>query len=127
MSYSTNPITRPVAAKTKDNKNPFADTVQLTSPDEYERKSRYTKAGIPMTASRKDPRNWSRRCWIIVGAVSVIVLIIIIVIAVVVSKKDSYPNYSKINYSLTESYSGTSFFDKFNYFTGSDPAQGFIQ
>jgi hypothetical protein len=56
-----------------------------------------------------------------------IVLVIVIVVAVVVSRDNRYPDYSKLNYNLVDTYSGTSFFDNFNYFTGYDPAQGFVQ
>ena len=75
----------------------------------------------------RDPRKWSLRCWITTVAVNIICLIIIIIVAVMVSKANRYPNYSKLNYRLVETYSGESFFDKFNYFFGYDPAQGFVQ
>jgi hypothetical protein len=78
------------------------------------------------TYSRSNPKSWSKKCWIIVAAVLVIVLIIIIAVAVTVSRANRYPDYSKLNYSLTDTYSGTGFFDNFDYFYGYDPAGGFV-
>jgi hypothetical protein len=63
----------------------------------------------------------------ILGAALIIALIIIIAVVVVVSRANRYPDYSRLNYNLVDTYSGTSFFDNFNYFTGYDPAQGFVQ
>lgn len=77
--------------------------------------------------SRRNPKNWSRKCWIISAIISVVVLVIVIVVAVVVSRQNRYPDYSALNYRLVETFSGPSFFDDFDYFTGYDPAQGFVQ
>lgn len=83
--------------------------------------------GRGMATSRRNPKNWSRKCWIIVAIVSVIVLVIVIVVAVVVSRENRYPNYSKLQYNLVDTFSGSNFFDNFDYFTGYDPAAGFVQ
>ncbi|KAI8623821.1 glycoside hydrolase family 16 protein [Xylariaceae sp. FL1651] len=72
------------------------------------------------------PRYWRRRTWVIVAAVIVVILVIVIVVPVEVTKANRYPNYSKLNYALKDEYSGSTFFDNFNYFTGYDPAQGFV-
>ncbi|KAL6247268.1 hypothetical protein RBB50_005614 [Rhinocladiella similis] len=82
--------------------------------------------GRGMATSRRNPKNWSRKCWIIVAIVSVIVLVIVIVVAVVVSRENRYPNYSKLQYNLVDTFSGSNFFDNFDYFTGYDPAAGFV-
>ncbi|CAI6096387.1 unnamed protein product [Clonostachys chloroleuca] len=73
-----------------------------------------------------NPRYWTKRIWI--GVVTALVIIIVIAVAVGVTqaKKNAYPNYSQLSYSLKETYSGTSFFDNFNYFTGYDPTHGFV-
>ena len=76
---------------------------------------------------RWKPNTWSRKCWIITAAIVVIVLIIVIVVAVEVTKANRYPNYSALSYNLAETYSGESFFDNFDYFSGYDPASGFVQ
>lgn len=60
-----------------------------------------------------------------VGLVAVV--IVVLVVALVVSRANRYPDYPRLSYSLVDTYSGTSFFDNFNYFTGYDPAQGFVQ
>lgn len=33
----------------------------------------------------------------------------------------SYPDYSPLNYSLQDTYAGTTFFDNFDFFTNDDP------
>lgn len=59
----------------------------------------------------------SKKTWMIIGAVGVAILVIVIVVPVEVAKENAYPNYSAINYTLTDTYSGESFFDYFEYFT----------
>ena len=87
----------------------------------------YDRGGYGKTEySRRNPKTWSKKCWIILSAVVVILLVIIVAVAVSVSRANRYPNYSKLNYSLTDTYAGTGFFDNFDYFTGYDPAGGFV-
>jgi hypothetical protein len=123
----------------------FSDTAHLTNdrPPTYHSEhyghesARYSRAAPTYTSgfygkkdrnlSKRNPKNWTRRCWVIVAVPLLILLIIVIVVAVVVSRDNRYPDYSKLNYNLVNTYSGTSFFDNFNYFTGYDPAQGFVQ
>ncbi|KIW59157.1 hypothetical protein PV05_03630 [Exophiala xenobiotica] len=78
------------------------------------------------TTSRGNPKNWSRKCWIILAVCVIIIVIIVIVVAVVVTRENRYPDYSTLNYSLVDTFSGSSFFDNFDYFTGYDPAAGFV-
>ncbi|KAI1332090.1 glycoside hydrolase family 16 protein [Xylariaceae sp. FL0255] len=82
--------------------------------------------GYEQKSQLSRPRTWSKKVWAIVVSVIVIVLIIIIVVPVEVEKANRYPDYSRLTYSLKDTYSGTSFFDNFDYFTGYDPAQGFV-
>jgi hypothetical protein len=49
-----------------------------------------------------DVREWGKKIWIAVGAIVVLVIIIVVIIAVEVTKKNKYPDYSKLNYSLAE-------------------------
>jgi hypothetical protein len=141
----SNPADRFGARSNRHTKNQFGDTVNLTNgrPLTYfsghygHESSRFSAAAPTYTSrfygkedgslSRRNPKNWSRRCWLILAAVLIVVLILIIIIAIVVSRANRYPNYSKLNYNLVDTYAGTSFFDNFNYFTGYDPAQGFVQ
>jgi hypothetical protein len=73
-----------------------------------------------------NPRYWPKKVW--AGIVTLIVVLAIIVGAVVGvnAKKNAYPNYSELSYSLAETYEGEQFFDKFDYFTGYDPTGGFV-
>ncbi|ORY04943.1 concanavalin A-like lectin/glucanase domain-containing protein [Clohesyomyces aquaticus] len=42
------------------------------------------------------------------------------------TRANAYPNYSKLNYKLEDTYSGPDFFSNFDYFTGYDPSHGFV-
>ncbi|KAK4155483.1 glycoside hydrolase [Chaetomidium leptoderma] len=95
--------------------------------------SSYDMGYSSSSRSRMDPRGWTRKIWLIV--VSVIIVIAVIIIGAVVGvaatrnnggTNSSYPNYSKLNYTLLDTYSGQSFFDKFEYFSTYDPAGGFV-
>lgn len=73
-----------------------------------------------------DPRGWSGRTKVIVGGVTVAVVVGVIVGAVV-GTRNRYPDYTPLQYRLVDDYSGTSFFDKFDYFSAQDPTDGFVQ
>ncbi|MCJ1392920.1 hypothetical protein MMC18_005792 [Xylographa bjoerkii] len=107
--------------RVKNGKGAFDDNINLVSgpppPYEYSTSTR---------GNRWNPRGWSRKSQILSLAGIVIVLIIIIVLAIVESRNGSYPDYSKLNYQLQATCEGSTFFDNFNYFTGYDPAQGFV-
>lgn len=59
----------------------------------------------------------SKKTQVIIGAVGVAVVVIVVVVPVEVVKENAYPDYSAINYTLTDTYSGESFFVNFEYFT----------
>ncbi|KAI0470964.1 glycoside hydrolase family 16 protein [Xylariaceae sp. FL0804] len=89
----------------------------------------YSSINDDMAAGRQAwsrPGSWGKKTWAIVAAVVAVVLVIVIVVPVEVAKANRYPDYSKLNYSLADTYNGTSFFDNFDYFTGYDPAAGFV-
>ncbi|KAI1776410.1 glycoside hydrolase family 16 protein [Hypoxylon cercidicola] len=71
-------------------------------------------------------RYWRKRTWAIVVTIIVIIIVIVVVVPVEVARANRYPNYTPLNYSLSDSYNGTTFFDKFNYFEGYDPTAGFV-
>jgi hypothetical protein len=73
-----------------------------------------------------DPRGWSltRKVSAAVGAV--VIIVAVIVGAVLGVRANRYPSYTKLDYRLVETYSGSNFFNKFSYAT-SDPAGGFVQ
>lgn len=77
--------------------------------------------------SKWDPREWGLKTKLAVAAAVVIAIIVIVVGSVEGVKANRYPNYSKLSYTLKETYQGTGFFDNFNYFSGYDPASGFVQ
>ncbi|TVY13130.1 putative glycosidase [Lachnellula arida] len=73
-----------------------------------------------------DAKRWGKKVWIAVAAIIAIVIIIIVVGVVEGEKKNKYPDYSKLSYSLTDTIAGTSFFDEFDYYTGYDSSDGFV-
>jgi tetrahydromethanopterin S-methyltransferase subunit E len=46
--------------------------------------------------------SWGWKGFAILGTVVVLVIVIIVVVAVEVTKKNKYPDYSKLNYSLVD-------------------------
>ena len=82
----------------------------------------YEKSSKP-AQSRKF---WSKKVVIIASILAVIAIVAIIVGAVLGTRASSYPDYSALSYTLQDTYSGTSFFDNFDYFTGYDPTSGFV-
>lgn len=113
--------------------------------------STYDAGGSSDSGSAWNPKNWTRRIWLIIA--TVIVLIVVVIVGAVVGVRatrdnnggnNSYPDYFKLNYTLIDTCesgwiwllfeihsgvvteadfidSGTSFFDKFNYFNTYDP------
>lgn len=49
-----------------------------------------------------DPRRWGKRVWIGLGIVVVIVLAVVPAVVVTEQKKNRYPDYSPLTYSLSE-------------------------
>lgn len=72
------------------------------------------------------PNYWGWKQWAIAAISFIVILIAIVVGAVLGVRANQYPNYSKLTYSIKDTYSGTTFFDKFDYFYGYDPAEGFV-
>jgi len=74
-----------------------------------------------------DIREWSRKKLILTGAGLIAVIIILVVVIVEETKKNAYPNYTTLNYTLAATYSGTDFFSSnFDYFNTYDPSAGFV-
>ncbi|KAJ5795289.1 Concanavalin A-like lectin/glucanase subgroup [Penicillium paradoxum] len=72
-----------------------------------------------------NPRGWSLRKQILVGATVILALLVVIVVPVEVIQ-NRYPNYTPLHYQLADEYSGPTFFDHFTYFTDADPTNGFV-
>ena len=70
---------------------------------------------------------WLKQRWWIPAIVVVAVIAIAIGVGVSQAKANVYPNYSRVPYTLSDTYAGTGFFDNFNYFATYDPAQGLVQ
>ncbi|KAF1343936.1 concanavalin A-like lectin/glucanase domain-containing protein [Delphinella strobiligena] len=85
-----------------------------------------TNNAAQSSGSKLNPLKWP--LWAkITGAVFVIAVIVgIIVGAVVGTKKESYPNYSRLTYTIADRYEGEEFFDNFDFFNTYDPAEGFV-
>ncbi|KAL0944008.1 putative endo-1,3(4)-beta-glucanase [Colletotrichum truncatum] len=73
-----------------------------------------------------DPRGWKKRVWAGVSAAIIIIIVIIVAVVVTQNNKNRYPDYSKLSYKLSDTYSGETFFDKFNYFNTYDPTGGMV-
>ncbi|OLN84961.1 putative glycosidase C21B10.07 [Colletotrichum chlorophyti] len=74
------------------------------------------------TAALWDPRGWTKRVWAGVGGAIVVIIVIIVAVTVTQNNKNRYPDYSKLSYKLSDTYSGENFFDKFDYFNTYDPS-----
>ena len=87
----------------------------------------YDKPSTAATHSKWNPLYWPTWVKLTGLGVTTIIIIAIIVGAVEATKSSgSYPDYSYLNYTIADNYTGTSFFDNFNYFTGYDPSAGFV-
>ncbi|GES58164.1 putative endo-1,3(4)-beta-glucanase [Aspergillus terreus] len=74
-----------------------------------------------------NPRGWSLRTKLIAGVAVVVVIVAVIVGAVEGTKANRYPDYSRLDYQLVDTYEPATFLDRFNYYSGEDPTDGFVQ
>ncbi|CAI7617923.1 unnamed protein product [Penicillium bialowiezense] len=86
-----------------------------------------SKSGEATPHSKWDPRGWSLKKKLFLAAGIIVVIVAVVVGSVLGVRANRYPNYSKLDYALKDTYSGTDFFDNFEYFTDADPANGFVQ
>jgi hypothetical protein len=79
--------------------------------------------------SKLNPLHWSRK-WQIIGGVGAAVILVAVIVGAVEGTKSSdsssYPDYTPLNYTISERMNGTTFFDHFDYFTGADPSSGSV-
>ncbi|KAH8772640.1 glycoside hydrolase family 16 protein [Diaporthe sp. PMI_573] len=73
-----------------------------------------------------DFKTWRRRTWAILVAILVVIIIVVVVVVTMLQKNNAYPNYKRLVYTLSDEYSGSEFFDDFDYYTGYDPTNGFV-
>jgi hypothetical protein len=79
-------------------KDPYMQTsTPLGAPPEYQLDREDT-----LNPSPWDVRHWGWKKWAALGAGAVIVIIIVVVVAVVVTKKNQYPDYSQLTYTLAD-------------------------
>lgn len=76
--------------------------------------------------SKWNPKSWSRKTVLIALGAAIVALIVLIVAIYFGVNNSSYPDYTPLTYQLQDTYTGSSFFDNFDYFTGYDPTYGFV-
>ncbi|KAF2086575.1 glycoside hydrolase family 16 protein [Saccharata proteae CBS 121410] len=83
-------------------------------------------AGAGAGGSKWNPKNWGLKTKIGVGLAVAVAIVVIVVGAYYGTRNEEYPDYSRLNYTLTKEYSGTNFFDDFEFYTATDPTHGFV-
>ncbi|KAI4738802.1 hypothetical protein E4T50_10733 [Aureobasidium sp. EXF-12298] len=77
--------------------------------------------------SKLNPLHWSRK-WQIIGGVGATAILVAIIVSAVEgtesSDSSSYPDYTALNYTISERMNVTTFFDHFDYYTDADPSSG---
>lgn len=80
--------------------------------------------------SQWNPKAWTKKTKIIAASViAAIIVILAVVLGAVLGTRasnNSYPDYTPLTYRLEDDYSGTTFFDGFDYFNQPDPTNGFL-
>lgn len=79
--------------------------------------------------SKLNPLNWPRK-WQIIGGVGAAIVVVAVVVGAVegtkASESSSYPDYTPLTYTISERMNGSSFFDHFDYYSETDPANGLV-
>lgn len=103
--------------------DPYIPPVYLYSAP---RKAPVTTTSPPVRHARTgdNPRSCSTS-QIILGLITFLIVLVVIVVPIEVIN-NRYPKYTSLYYTQVDDYSGSSFFDKFNYFTEEDPTKGFV-
>jgi hypothetical protein len=73
-----------------------------------------------------NPRGWSLIKKVLVGLGAIVFIIVAILAPYYGVKLSRYPKYTPLDYRIVDTYSGTTFFDQFNYFTEEDPTDGHV-
>lgn len=111
----------------KDPAPPYPPSPKYTGPITVAETGNNPAPSLPPSG----PCGWSRITKWRVGALVVMALIVAVVVGAVVGVRNRnnnrYPKYSKLNYTLVDTYEGPSFFDNFDFFSGEDPTYGFVQ
>ncbi|CAG8919436.1 unnamed protein product [Penicillium salamii] len=83
-----------------------------------------TRAEAPRRIPWYNPRTWPLYMKVHLPIFIVVILLVTVVPIEVI--KNRYPKYIPLKYTLLDEYSGSTFFDQFNYFTEEDPTKGFV-
>ncbi|KAF2993411.1 hypothetical protein E8E14_000877 [Neopestalotiopsis sp. 37M] len=81
---------------------------------------------IAKRVASSNPLQWRKRTWAGISVAIIVAVVIGVAVGVSVTKANRYPDYSALSYTLANTYSGTDFFDNFDYFEGYDPSSGFV-
>jgi len=49
-----------------------------------------------------DLKRWGKKVWIALVAIIIIIIVVVVVAVVEVEKKDKYPDYSKVTYTVAD-------------------------
>lgn len=82
---------------TMASKHGFSETLHMGPPPQYKIDDDDTLA-----PRWYDLKRWGKKIWIAVAAIIAILIIIIVVAVVEVEKKNKYPDYSKVTYTVAD-------------------------
>lgn len=103
-------------------------TQRISDPEESPEREHVKPQQVPI--AWYNPRGWSVRKRIVVGAVALAVTAGVVAGVVLGAiegvKANRYPSYTPLNYRLAHTYEGTEFFDQFDYFSAEDPTDGHV-
>jgi len=79
-------------------KNTFSESVHLKEATGQYR----LDDGDTLAPRWYNAKGWGKKVWLGIGAALAVIIIVVVVAAVMVTKKNKYPDYSKLSYSLAD-------------------------
>ncbi|KAJ5803787.1 CAZyme family GH16 [Penicillium psychrosexuale] len=73
-----------------------------------------------------NPLGWSLLVKLLVSTAAIVIILLVAILVPYQIVSNRYPNYTPLNYTLVDTYSGPNFFEQFTYFTDEDPTKGFV-
>lgn len=108
----------------------FTTFTRSSSPkvDSYSGPAANEVIGPAPSYSWYNPRGWSRRCKVIAAVLTAIAITIVAVVVGTVEglKPKRYPDYTPLAYKLIDTYTPSTFLDRFDYYSDLDPTKGFV-